>query len=523
MSSEIVKSNKIAEKLRKQGFDSMQNGEIYEAILKFNESLCNAESDTKIMRTIYANRAETYFKLKIYDKCLNNIQLARDQNCLPDKMKSLDDLQEKCLEEFNEDQTTNENPWDFFKLSYPANKRLPFVADCLEVKCDNKYGRHVITNKPLKVGDILAIEEPFFKIVKSDPEDNEYPMANIYVYCAYCLNDNLMDLIPCTECLTTMFCSTRCQQEANKSFHKYECNYLEFLNNTGNWRMPLRNFFHSLSICDDSIEELEKLMIESDSESPTVYNYAMDDQRDPDTVKNHLKCMIGLARRVVVTVRNFSEFFTHHPLLSSAWCTHQEFIKKFLKRMMQIEILNFHGIKGRSLDRNNPYRSSVGDGGYAFCSLLNHSCCSNVMRIVVENRMVVIVERPIKKGEQIFDCYIGDSFYFKTKNSRHMELMDYQFICDCEACTYDFPELLTGALQACDKTLLHYAQQAYNELRNPKKKLTPMEARELALKYSKIMQRCYRENNYPCREIVLLELCTVKCFLMASKSNISFP
>jgi hypothetical protein len=29
------------------------------------------------------------------------------------------------------------------------------------------------------------------------------------------------------------------------------------------------------------------------------------------------------------------------------------------------------------------------------------------MRIVVENRMVLVVERPIKKGEQLFDCYIG--------------------------------------------------------------------------------------------------------------------
>lgn len=70
--------------------------------------------------------------------------------------------------------------------------------------------------------------------------------------------------------------------------------------------------------------------------------------------------------------------------------------------------------------------------------------------------------------------------------------------------------------------MLHtYAQKAYNELRDSKK--LDENARELALKYSNIMQRNYRDQNYPCREIVLLELCVIKCFLAASKSKICLP
>lgn len=101
--------------------------------------------------------------------------------------------------------------------------------------------------------------------------------------------------------------------------------------------------------------------------------------------------------------------------------------------------------------------------------------------------------------------------------------MDYQFVCDCEACENDFPEVMTGALETVDRVIMNYAQKAYNELRDPRLVLTPKDARQLAAKYSKIMQRNYRDKNYPCREMVLLELCVIKCFLTACRSTVTFP
>lgn len=101
--------------------------------------------------------------------------------------------------------------------------------------------------------------------------------------------------------------------------------------------------------------------------------------------------------------------------------------------------------------------------------------------------------------------------------------MDYQFICECDACVHDFPEVMNGELKSVDKSLLSIAQKAYDELRNPKKNFRPAEAKELAVKFSKLMQKNYCDENYPCREIVLLQLCIIKCFLIACKSTINFP
>ena len=408
MNFNAPKSNQKAEALRARGCQDLKKGKLYDALLWINKSLCLAERCSPTVGLIYANRADIYFHLKLFDKCLNNIEHARNESCPKDSLCILNELEEKCLNQLDEFGLKTENPWEFFKLSHTPSKKLPFIIDCLDIKCDKKFGRFIVSNKPLNVGDIIAIEEPFFRIVKTEVDDKEYPETNVYQYCANCLTDNLMDLIPCSRCITTMFCSKKCLESAAQGFHQYECSILPALSETGNWRMTFKNFFHALSICDGSIEKLEKLMQESDELSSTsVFNYDFSDVTTDEYLKNQLMCMLSLERKVEVDIKDFSEIFMQQPKLAKMWPDHKQFINRFLERMMQVEILNFHGIKGRSLSKSNPYRACLGDGGYTFSSLINHSCCPNVMRICVDSRMVMIVERPIKPGEQLFDCYIG--------------------------------------------------------------------------------------------------------------------
>lgn len=84
-----------------------------------------------------------------------------------------------------------ENPWKFFTLTYPSHENLPFVIDCLKVKNDENFGRFVYTTQNLRPGDIIAIEEPFFKFL--------IPSAR-HLRCANCLKSNKMDLMPSQLC-----------------------------------------------------------------------------------------------------------------------------------------------------------------------------------------------------------------------------------------------------------------------------------------------------------------------------------
>lgn len=516
------KSDKIADMLRIKALISFKKEDFHETLMQLNKSLCFASPRSPVSALIFKSRADVFYELSFYDKCLNNVTLARSCNCVNIK-EDLNELEEKCMENFDK-QVAIENPWDFFKLSHKSNPKMPAVVDCLEVRRDELYGRHIITTRDLAAGEILAIEKPFFKYLKVDREDVEYPETNVYNYCAKCLSDNYLDLISCPACTNTMFCNEKCYNEGMASFHQYECNIESVLEETGSMRMALRSFFHSLFISGGSIEKLKQLMRISDLKNPTILDYDLSEDEN-DENENYLKCMISLAHNTnVALIKDFSDVFSQNSHLKELWTLHKDFINEYIIRMHQIEILNFHGIKGRSLKkRGDRFRSSVGDGSYAFCSLINHSCCPNVMRIVVDSCMVLIVERPVKANEQIFDCYIGDSFYYKAKKFRQDELQDYNFNCECAACLNQYPDLVSGLLKIGDLKVLQNIQREYHKLQDPRRELSPDEAKKLIFKYSAMLNTIYDEKSYPLREVVLLQLCVVKCFLTASRSSLLFP
>ena len=83
-----------------------------------------------------------------------------------------------------------ENFWDLFKLSYPANEKIPFVADCVEMRYNKKFGRGIYAKHDLKAGDIVCIEEPIVNYADGN---------NAYTRCYNCFKANAMNLIPCDQ------------------------------------------------------------------------------------------------------------------------------------------------------------------------------------------------------------------------------------------------------------------------------------------------------------------------------------
>lgn len=150
------KSNDKSEALRKEGNELYSQRKFFKALLKYNESLCFAEPGSDNIGHAYANRSAVYFETRLYEKCLRNIEKAKSsypESCF----EALNKRAEKCRGQ----KERSSDVWSFFKLSYEPNRKLPYIAGCLEVKINEKYGRHVITNRSLKVGDIVVVERPF--------------------------------------------------------------------------------------------------------------------------------------------------------------------------------------------------------------------------------------------------------------------------------------------------------------------------------------------------------------------------
>jgi SET and MYND domain-containing protein 4 len=168
----------------------------FEALLSYNKSLCYAVSPQS-RSLAYANRSAVFLELKFYSKCLQNIQWARDNQYPSDKIKKLDEREQKCNEFFDPTKDEFQNiPYleafsgihDFFKLSHPANEKIPFIVNCLELKWDDKYGRGIYATKDLKAGDIIAIDEIFIKF---------FDFNFSYRRCFTCMSTNMLSLIPC--------------------------------------------------------------------------------------------------------------------------------------------------------------------------------------------------------------------------------------------------------------------------------------------------------------------------------------
>lgn len=523
------KSDEKSEKLRTEANRLYVQKRFYDALLKYNESLCHAELESENMGLAYANRAAVYFEMKLYDKCLSNIAMAKQSHYPEKNFEVLKKREEKCLELMrrHKDETTTNDALDFFKLSYPSSKQLSFVANCLELKVNAKYGRHVLTNRALKPGDIVAIDEPTFKVIKADSRYSTCFESNTFQRCENCLSENLLSLIPCASCSKTMYCSNDCMESAQKRHHRYECEIVDELLASGIMHIVFRMFFEGLSLFDDDIHDMEAF-VKQRTEIMTVYDFNCGDRCEKENRKKLFQATLSLtsltSKYEAESLNVCEEIFRKTERLEKLWNSNVNFLKMLLARLSQIATLYVHGIGGWSLKNNaiadepkNPslYQQLIGNGCYLFCALLNHSCAPNVKRLNVDDKVVVIVSRPIAKGGQIFDSY-RPNFNNQPKALRQEALMkDYGFLCDCEACTNDWP--MNQDLPVISEELLELAWTDHEDLPY----LTAAQAKQKLQQHYDIIMKHHK--HFPSAELIVLQECISNCLIAITKPDLQFP
>lgn len=187
-----MKNNQVAESFLQKANECLATKKYNEALENFNQCLRLAVSNSKVLSDAYAGRSKVYYEAQLFEKCLENIQCAIDASVFEDKCKVFEQFQEKCTERMKEIASDCENDtWSFFKLSKPAHNKIPFIANCLEVRENDVYGRYIMTTSDLKTGDIVVVEEPFYKVFETSKR---------HMRCAICLRQNMLNLFPCANC-----------------------------------------------------------------------------------------------------------------------------------------------------------------------------------------------------------------------------------------------------------------------------------------------------------------------------------
>lgn len=192
MEDGLGKSSDISRQCTEEGNDYHEHGKHEKALIAFNKSLCYAPPGSDLLALAYSNRSDVFWDVKMYQKCIESIDLAQQHTNNGKIDLELEEMKLRCSGIIdNELPTDTYNHWNFLKLSYPANEKLPFIVNCLELHQDDTFGRHIVTTSPLVTGDIIAIEEPFFMFLKADIKDTR---------CTNCLKFNMFSLIPCSTC-----------------------------------------------------------------------------------------------------------------------------------------------------------------------------------------------------------------------------------------------------------------------------------------------------------------------------------
>lgn len=182
---QIAKSNEQAVKFCEEGSELLTQAKFYEALVALNKSLCLAEPGSYVISQAFEKRSEVFFEVRQYEKCLGNIQAAKKHGYPNQKLK---EREEKCKKLITEKcQSSNDELRNFIKISLPQNDKIPFLADCLELRESKKYGRFIVTNRNLKPGDVIAIEESHLHFIN---------LNAIFIKCYNCFRSNMLDLCP---------------------------------------------------------------------------------------------------------------------------------------------------------------------------------------------------------------------------------------------------------------------------------------------------------------------------------------
>jgi SET and MYND domain-containing protein 4 len=327
-----------------------------------------------------------------------------------------------------------------------------------------------------------------------------------------------------------MFCRQSCVESSRKSFHQYECGAIdEMLHSllSSTMQMALRTFFDALSLFDGSVANLENFMKEN-QKSLTIFDVDYNDRKQKLLVVNSLV----FSEDIHVEDSIFEGIFHGSQNLKALWSTHSAFIKSFLKKQTQVAALNYHKIYTWPLKKDGLFDADVdkfkgklaykrgvvpfGNGSFPFCSLVNHSCAPNAAKVFENGKFVLVVQRPIDKGEQIFDNY-GFSFTNVPREDRRDELLiQYKFLCKCEACEKNWPIL--PKLKVSDKALLNKAKKACRDLG-----LSDLNHKNSRSKYEELCELLEKHRNcFPSIEICSLMESASAYFEMTTKPLIQF-
>lgn len=403
------KNNELSTVFRNMGDDIFKTKIYYETIRFYNESLVFAENDSFNVGWAYAHRSLCFFKIKLYDKCLIDIELAIKAGCSDNLEATLKLCKADCLKLMKNNVPAKvAEP----KLDFDADKRFSCLANVLQIeKTDD--GEQIITAKQnIPAGSVVLVEKPFLNI--------PFQCRDI---CATCLM-GWTNLVPCRTCTTTLFCKGEC--EAN-SFHKYECGKVFMPDDADNQYSIF--VFRSVLFAVNNFPDVESLM---DFVEQVLSNINGKNSPKLNPIIDHLKYATFLQSSYNNKIFKDLEFPMKVHSVYKILLDEPAVQSKFESQKDMRFLLNLVGHHSCIIRSNS---TSI------IPNLINHLSTPNVDLIPLANHNICVTMRPIEKFEQLYLSYFQyeprtQNLVSQQRQQRFQFLYDVE--CRCDRCCSKF-------------------------------------------------------------------------------------
>ena len=177
-----------------------------------------------------------------------------------------------------------------------------------------------------------------------------------------------------------MFCSSACKEDL----------YLKAFNMNKIASADIK-MLSEIAAVFESVQNFDNIMQRTDLKelNKTIFDFDFTNPEDPDYKKNLMICLLSLCRND----QSFGECCDIHNYVS----------EKAAKHVLSIFNLNR---KQSNFFVNKSEYIEVGCHVSLFASLINHSCLNNAFNVLVDNKVVTIMQNRVNAGDQIFFNYM---------------------------------------------------------------------------------------------------------------------
>uniref|UniRef100_A0A915KRU0 MYND-type domain-containing protein n=1 Tax=Romanomermis culicivorax TaxID=13658 RepID=A0A915KRU0_ROMCU len=203
------------------------------------DAVLQAVDDSEQLASAYGNRSSAFYEISrfavrpLFPESLRDVERALAvSSCPVTLLAKLLNRKDKCeLNLENSKVKEKIDPLNALKSGWKNLERFPDISADVNVNYCKEKGRYLTASRDLEPGSVIIVEEAYASAFL--PHQKDY-------FCHQCYSQLPLDFVPCKSCIDVKFCNFSCRDQAQDTFHKYECGNLEKLNNLGIAHLAIR-------------------------------------------------------------------------------------------------------------------------------------------------------------------------------------------------------------------------------------------------------------------------------------------